>query len=250
MAFLNNPVQYTVIPQNILMDKRLSLRDRGMLVTLISLPDKWNFSTRGLCSLFPDGLTAVTSAVQSLEKLGYLKRTQLFDQRGKFTDVRWDIDRNPVISEQTCTEQPCTENPYTDDTDTVNASTENHPQYNINTFNTKKENINLSKKERKLPSYDEIIAEYTENGKLREALTDYIKMRQLNKKPITNAALKMLLDKLDKLESTDGRKIAVVYASVLNNWNDIYPLREPDQQGSFDTNEFYEDAVKRGREKL
>lgn len=134
MAYLNNPKQYTVIPQNILLDKRLSLRDRGMLVTIISLPDKWNFSTRGLCTLFPDGLTAVTSAVQSLERLGYLKRTQLFGKDGKFTDVRWDIDTDP----------PHTENPYTADAYTESTSTENPAQYNINTSITKKDNINLS----------------------------------------------------------------------------------------------------------
>lgn len=144
MAFLNNPKQYTVIPQNILMDKRLSLRDRGMIVTIISLPDRWNFSTRGLCTLFPDGLTAVTSAVQSLEKLGYLKRTQLFGKDGKFSDVRWDIDCNPPIIEPFCTDSPCTENPYTANTDTVNASTEKPTQYNINTSITQKDNINLS----------------------------------------------------------------------------------------------------------
>lgn len=267
MAYLNNPKRYTVIPQNILTDKRLCLRDRGMLTTLISLPDKWNFSTRGLCKLFPDGLTAVTSAVQSLEKLGYLKRTQLFNERGKFSDVRWDIITEPEISEPEAPtpedppapeEPPCTENPYTGNPDTGNASTENPPQYNINTSNTKEVNINqsLCKKEsvrppeKKRSSYNEIIAGYTNDSALHEALGDYIAMRKMKRLPVTNKGLLLLLADLDKLATDTAQKIIIVNEATMRSWTKFFPLKKdtlPTEQpsGSFETKDFFDLALKR-----
>ena len=86
MAVLINRTQknFTMISNSILRDKDLSLKDRGLLCTICSLPDKWEFSIAGLSAIIPDGKDAIASAIKRLEKLGYLVRTMSRNHLGKF----------------------------------------------------------------------------------------------------------------------------------------------------------------------
>ena len=84
MPVLVNKTQknFTMISNNILRDKELCLKDRGLLCTLCSLPDKWNFSIAGLCAIVPDGKESITNSLNRLEQLGWrLKEKQLKDVR-------------------------------------------------------------------------------------------------------------------------------------------------------------------------
>ena len=76
MAILKNRTQssFTMISNSILRDKELSMKDRGVLCTLISLPDGWKFSEAGLVSLVPDGREVIKSSIRRLERLGYVIR--------------------------------------------------------------------------------------------------------------------------------------------------------------------------------
>lgn len=87
------------------------------------------------------------------------------------------------------------------------------------------------KKERKPKSgYDVLIDEYTDNENLKKALLDFIKMRKLAKKPMTDKALKLLMSKLDRLGRCDGEKIAILDQSIMNSWQSVYELKEPYQE--------------------
>ena len=59
-----------------LRDQGLSLKGKGLLSMLLSLPDTWNYSVRGLSSITPDGVDGVLTALKELERLGYLERNQ------------------------------------------------------------------------------------------------------------------------------------------------------------------------------
>lgn len=85
-----------------------------------------------------------------------------------------------------------------------------------------------NKKERKSKSksYDEQIAEYTENEELQNALKAFIQMRSFIKKPMTEYALKLMLKKLDELGNTDDVKIAILNQSITHNWQGIFPLKD------------------------
>jgi hypothetical protein len=81
MSRLINPYRgkYTVIPENIIWDKELDYKSRGLLVTLLYLADKehWDFNEMGLVTISKDdGRASVRSALKKLEELGYLKRIQ------------------------------------------------------------------------------------------------------------------------------------------------------------------------------
>ncbi len=86
----------------------------------------------------------------------------------------------------------------------------------------------VSKKESKPQNgCGEIINSYTDNEELRTALWEFIKMRKLIKKPMTDRALKGIFNKLDKLGRSDGEKIAILDQSIQNSWQGIFELKEP-----------------------
>ena len=76
--------QYVNVYKEILKNKTLSLRDRGMVVTLLSLPDNWDFSIAGLSKIIPDGKSAIRASLARLEELGYVSKEQERAKHGKF----------------------------------------------------------------------------------------------------------------------------------------------------------------------
>lgn len=92
-----NKGKYTVIDNNIFNNKNLSLKARGMLVTLLSLPDNWEFSENGLEQLFKDKQTAIRTALHELEESKYLIRNKLRNNKGQFV-TEWIISETPLIN--------------------------------------------------------------------------------------------------------------------------------------------------------
>ena len=77
-------------------DKRLSWKAKGLLSTMLSLPDNWNYTIEGLSSLSDDGVKATNSGLAELEKYGYLIRKQLRDGKGHFVMMEYTIYEKPV----------------------------------------------------------------------------------------------------------------------------------------------------------
>lgn len=117
---------FTVIDNAIFRNKGLSLKAKGMLCLLLSLPDNWKFSVEGLAGCSTDGKSAVTSALNELEDAGYFHREQARN-KGNFGDAIY------VISEEPFSEKPMTENPTSE-----KPISENLPLLNTNISNTNK----------------------------------------------------------------------------------------------------------------
>lgn len=104
MPVLVNRTQnnFTMISNNILRDEELSMKDRGLLCTICSLPDKWDFSIAGLSSIVPDGRDSISHSMKRLESLGYLQWNKTRSSDGKFvTEIEVFAERqtgakNPV----------------------------------------------------------------------------------------------------------------------------------------------------------
>ncbi len=91
MDILRNKTQgFTIVDNQILKDKNMGQRERGMYATLCSLPDGWELSVAGLNAILPDGKTAITNSLNMLEKYGYLIRSQR-RVRGCITGTEWEI---------------------------------------------------------------------------------------------------------------------------------------------------------------
>jgi hypothetical protein len=118
--------QYVNVYKDILKNHNLSLRDRGMVVTLLSLPDNWDFTISGLSKIIPDGKSSIRASLANLEECGYISREQERAERGKFGGNTIEIHETPIspLSDFRQTDKPTTVNPMTE-----KPSTGNRTQY-------------------------------------------------------------------------------------------------------------------------
>lgn len=123
--------EFTVMSNYHLRDKGMSLKAKGILSIMLSLPPEWDYSVAGLRALSKDGKDGTTTALVELETLGYLRRSKVTDKQGRFQGYNYDIYEKPQ-AEKPLAEKPLAEKP----------STVNPPQYNIKESNNKEFNIN------------------------------------------------------------------------------------------------------------
>ena len=98
--------KYSIIPNEVFWDKRLDYRSRGLLCTIFSLPDGWEFSIPGLVSLVTNSdqegcsrgekKDAIRAAIQYIEQLGYLQRIPCKDSKGQFAGYDYKINIPPI----------------------------------------------------------------------------------------------------------------------------------------------------------
>ena len=136
MAILKNKTQgnYTIVSNGILKNQSLSLKDRGLIITLLSLPDNWAFTINGLSKIIPDGKDSIKNSLKHLEELGYVSKTQSRGEFGKYGNIVIEVHETPIlpIVENPLTENPSTENPLTENPLTGKPVPENLSQYNTN----------------------------------------------------------------------------------------------------------------------
>lgn len=105
----------------------------------------------------------------------------------------------------------------------------------INTYSTKEELLHPKNedvgKNRKKESVNSVIAEYTENKDLQDALHGFVDMRNKARKPLTVRAMKLSLNELDKLAVDDVTKIAIVNQSIVHSWSTFYKLQNNNNGG-------------------
>lgn len=108
---------YTVMSNYHLRDKNLTLKSKGLLSMILSLPDEWNYTTRGLAAICKEGVDAIGSALKELETAGYIVRRQLRGANGRITDTEYIIYERPHPREDSTPDTPA---PGTDSPDTEN----------------------------------------------------------------------------------------------------------------------------------
>lgn len=226
---VNNTKGFTAMSNYHFQDKEISLKAKGLLGLMLSLPSNWDYSVNGLVTIVKENKAAVQSALKELEEHKYLKRTRVQDETGRF-DYVYDIYEKPYDK------LPCTENRCTDIQCTENRCTENQPQINTNKQSTNKQNTKelntneYKEKNSKKESVNSVIAEYTENKDLQDALHDFVDMRTKVRKPLTVRAMKLSLNELDKLAVDDVTKIAIVNQSIVHSWLTFYKLQNNNGQ--------------------
>jgi hypothetical protein len=145
---------YTIISNDVLRDKRLSLKAKGLLITVLGLPDTWDFSIQGISTILKEGRDSVTAAISELIEFGYCSRTEERDSDGTFIGTDYTFYEAPIIARV----EPQQENPYTD-----NPITENPTQVS-------KEEVSTQRNKRKKSPPKRIVDET--RLKTRPDLTD------------------------------------------------------------------------------
>lgn len=133
---------YTVMSNYHLRDKRLSLKAKGLLSQMLSLPEDWDYTLAGLARINAEGKDAIRAAVVELEQAGYVFRRQTTDKAGKFSANEYIIRESPISQEGASSAQPSSGNPTTEEPSTVSTATGNPTQINIDS--RRKENKRLT----------------------------------------------------------------------------------------------------------
>ena len=128
---------YTVMSNHHLRNGKLSLKAKGLLSMMLSLPEDWNYTTRGLAAICKEGVDAIGGALRELETAGYIVRHQLRDRQGRISDTEYVIYEQPQPKNPD-TPQPDTASPDTENPDMVKPDTEKPAELNIEKSNTEK----------------------------------------------------------------------------------------------------------------
>jgi len=159
---------FTIMSNRHLQDRRLSLKAKGLLSYMLSLPDDWDYSVRGLAVCCKEGADAIRHAIHELEANGYLRRTT-DRSSGKISGQIYDIFEEPIDAEKVETaeepalDSPALEEPTLDfpilDFPTLENPTQDFPtQQSTKEQNTNRQNTYQSN-ERINPSYPSISIE-------------------------------------------------------------------------------------------
>lgn len=240
---------YTVMSNYHFKDKNLSLKAKGLMSLMLSLPDDWDYTINGLAALSKDGISSVRSALQELEVNNYLKTERERDEQGRLGKSVYVLYEKPNAENQTQAkekpvaenrtldvERPNVENPTLDNPILENPMLENRRQLNtntnkvLNTSSTKGLNTTpaaepapkpqKADKEPKKDPFD------VESPKLCQALKDFRDMRKAIRKPLTLRAKELIVKRLEELApNNEVRKVAILNQSTMNGWQNVYDLK-------------------------
>lgn len=198
---------YTVLSNYHFKEKNMSLKAKGLLSLMLSLPDTWQYSVSGLTKLSKDGKDSVMSALAELEEFGYLKRERVVNDKGQFSGVQYDIYEQPQPK------NPISEKSHEENENADNSNAENRPQLNTNI---------IKYLENKL--CNEL---NTNDDELLELYKDYIQLREHMNAPLTETGLDKLITRAKRYSRDNVRVEKVLLeTAIINNWKNIYPPRE------------------------
>ena len=118
---------YTVMSNHHLRNPDLTLKAKGLLSLMLSLPENWDYTLKGLSCICRENVDAIRTAVWELEKAGYITRRQGRDEKGKMTAIEYTIYEFPQPPKP---KKPVLENPIPDNPTTEIPVSENPTQLN------------------------------------------------------------------------------------------------------------------------
>ena len=216
---------YTCMSNYHFQDRQLSLKAKGLLSLMLSLPDTWDYSISGLASLSSDGETSVRSAVKELEEHNYLKRTPI-REGGKIVDWEYDIYETPL--EILDVENPQVESPPLENKDNKVLTQTNTKQKNKNKKTTEFSfgGRTTPVKENLYTKCVNLIDSNSFDCSIRKLLIEYLSFRlSIKDKPLYYNMWKGMLSKLQEL-CKDGKYSyeEVIKQSIERGYLSFYPI--------------------------
>lgn len=96
--FFKNQIEYASIPKYYLRDKRLSMKAKGLLTVIYTLPEEWNYNMKGLCKITGQSIKQIRTILKELEEMHYINRERAQEKNGKFV-YRYYIFIEPYLFE-------------------------------------------------------------------------------------------------------------------------------------------------------
>lgn len=218
---------YTVVDNTFIRDMNLSMKAKGLMLLMLSLPPEWDYSVAGLAAICKEGMTAIRGALKELEECGYLRRERRNSEKGYFV-YEYILSEIP---------QPHSGNLHTveeqaEEVHTENTHTENRQQLSKDILN--KDLLNKDNLEREKSAEEEIydILEGISDRELRELYTDYVIQRREKGSALTPKGLRMLIVRGFRLSDSDmAVHRAIVETAIINGWMNLYEPRAEEKLG-------------------
>ena len=142
---------YTTMSNHHLRNKELSLKGKGLLSLMLSLPDEWDYTVRGLAYICKDGEDCIRATIRELERAGYVKRERVRDAAGRFASTEYVIHEHPIALSRAppqrgnpVVENPGVDNPVVGKPGAVDPVVENPAQLSTKELKTEKTNTDQS----------------------------------------------------------------------------------------------------------
>lgn len=151
---------FTTISNHHLKNKELSLKAKGLLTLMLSLPEDWDYSILGLAALSKDGKDAVMSALNELQATGYIGMESFRNDRGQYESV-YNVFENPNRENQCGKSESDNPTQYNTDNNSTDTNNDNNEDNSSSRINTSKNNISSSQeREKKGLDYSFVATEY------------------------------------------------------------------------------------------
>ena len=203
------------ITNELIRDKSLKANTKILLLVLMTYENKEGFAYPSQPRLIEEtGLSKNTllKCLNELEEKGYIKRVKEKGENNKYyINSSIKIDTSTSIKINTSE-------------DITSIKNDTGGSIKIDTLKVR-DISNKKEKENKKSNIDKIIEAYTKNDLLVEAIRDFIKMRSTIKKPLTDRALKGILNKLDTFATNDLDKVEILENSIMNCWQGVFELK-------------------------
>lgn len=220
--------KYTTISNVFLRDKNLSLKAKGFLTVVMALPDDWDFSIKGICSILKEGKTAIYGVIQELKENRYCKTTPSRDEKGLILGLDY------MFYEEPHEEEPNKEEPQQDNPHSENRDMDNMPQLNTKDDKGNNRTKDLPKKEiidKSIPKKKEfdvyadlsyVDAPYTA---IWQEWLDYKK--EIKKQYKTQRGAESQYNVLIKYANNNPILAnAIVKISIEHSWDGLFPLSD------------------------
>jgi hypothetical protein len=127
----NSQNPYTMVHNGIIRNPSLSWKAKGIMLYFLSRPDDWTFYEKEVVRNASDGVSAYRAGIKELEAHGYVKRTQVKDEQGKFSHMLYEVFEDPALVQSVLVvgDSPLTENRSTDGSKQRRGSRRSRPKH-------------------------------------------------------------------------------------------------------------------------
>lgn len=217
------------------LDKEIK-NELGLLLIISSLCAKKGFcyaSNEYLAKIFNETTISISRKIKKLESKNYIK--VVYKKRG-FEVVAREIRLTKLLTVD-----------YQNCLPSINKIVNGSINQNVKENNISINNININNKvSKKEKSYDEILSDFNLSDRLTFCIMDFIKMRKIIKKPLTNRGLELMIQKLQKMSDDEEKQIKIVEQSIMNNWQGLFELKEYEVSSDKEQDEIYKRFLAKG----
>lgn len=214
---INKTKDYTVMSNSHLKEKEMSLKAKGLLSVMLSLPDTWDYSINGLVAISKENQTAIENTLKELKEFGYLRVDKIMPNKSKSGRIEYvyNIFENPQKQEG---KKQALENLPLE-----NQGVENRPQLNTNQSMTDELNIKNNKAD-----YAALVNEFFNSEPIKSAIMTWLDYKKENRQAYKPTGLKVLLNRLKKEADTFGEQYVIdeIEHSIGNRYSGIFAKKE------------------------